>query len=587
MKYGDYQILKDKVIIRLADHICETSDELINSRLFFDILKRDINDLKKRNSRMLNIFGTKDISTADIKRLAETLLYLSKMSWELVVKVVDGSDVFFKDRELLAAFIEHLYNSWRNYKRLVICDSEGNEFNKRPYRTFNRTVETLMHLVRSTYRDVQENITGIHPRIYRQVTAGAEIGAIAQAREIPYEDELYTKLNSVSIIRQTLIYPPLIFSTPNNKRTGVFPRVDSNPLKDITIHKEDWICYPARVGPLTIMIYFANEFFEMGFALSNLFELADNDDLLKKPDAVCLFGVPTEENSGICTQEPVFYDDLQNDILIGTVPLADQFGYFGYLKKMVLTLHNIKMMKKERMPFHGALFKLILKNKGEFTVMVIGDSGAGKSETLEALRIIGDEDLEEIIIVADDMGSIKVDENNGILGFGTEIGAFVRLDDLQPGFAFGQIDRTIIMNPAQVNARVVLPVTTLREVVKGHTIDLVLYANNYEAVDDEHPAIEAFTKLEDALETFRAGKAMSKGTTTSSGLVQNYFANVFGPPQYQDVHEVLAKTHFKACFDKGLFVGQLRTQLGIPGKEQDGPQHAAKELLRVLSNFKS
>ena len=38
------------------------------------------------------------------------------------------------------------------------------------------------------------------------------------------------------------------------------------------------------------MIYFANEFFEMGFALSNLFELADNDDLLKKPDAVCLSG---------------------------------------------------------------------------------------------------------------------------------------------------------------------------------------------------------------------------------------------------------------------------------------------------------
>ena len=47
--------------------------------------------------------------------------------------------------------------------------------------------------------------------------------------------------------------------------------------------------------------------------------------------------------------------------------------------------------------------------------MVIGDSGAGKSETLEALRIIGDEELEEIINVADDMGSIKIDKENGIL----------------------------------------------------------------------------------------------------------------------------------------------------------------------------
>ena len=143
------------------------------------------------------------------------------------------------------------------------------------------------------------------------------------------------------------------------------------------------------------------------------------------------------------------------------------------------------------------------------------------------------------------------------------------------------------MNPAQVNARVVLPVTTLREVVKGHPIDLVLYANNYELVNEEHPAIEVFNNMQDALETFRAGKAMSKGTTTSSGLVQNYFANIFGPPQYQEVHEILAEKHFKACFDKNLFVGQLRTQLGIPGEEQSGPQRAARELLRVLSSFKS
>ena len=39
------------------------------------------------------------------------------------------------------------------------------------------------------------------------------------------------------------------------------------------------------------------------------------------------------------------------------------------------------------------------------------------------------------------------------IGYGTEIGAFLRLDDLQPGYAFGHLDRSIIMNPNQVNAR--------------------------------------------------------------------------------------------------------------------------------------
>ena len=32
------------------------------------------------------------------------------------------------------------------------------------------------------------------------------------------------------------------------------------------------------------------------------------------------------------------------------------------------------------------------------------------------------------------MGSLDMDEEGNIIGYGTEIGAFVRLDDLQPGF---------------------------------------------------------------------------------------------------------------------------------------------------------
>ncbi len=56
----------------------------------------------------------------------------------------------------------------------------------------------------------------------------------------------------------------------------------------------------------------------------------------------------------------------------------------------------------------------------------------------------------------------------------------MRLDDLQPGYAFGQLDRSIIMNPNQVNSRIVLPVTTYEHVMKGYPVDMVLYANNSE-----------------------------------------------------------------------------------------------------------
>ncbi len=102
------------------------------------------------------------------------------------------------------------------------------------------------------------------------------------------------------------------------------------------------------------------------------------------------------------------------------------------------------------------------------------------------------------------------------------------------------------MSPAQVNARIILPVTTCDTIMKGHRVDMVLYANNYEQVDDDHPIIERFGDMDRAFSVFREGMVMSKGTTTSTGIVHSYFANIFGPPQYRDIHDRLAMVFFNA-----------------------------------------
>ena len=138
------------------------------------------------------------------------------------------------------------------------------------------------------------------------------------------------------------------------------------------------------------------------------------------------------------------------------------------------------------------------------------------------------------------------------------------------------------MNPSQVNARIVFPVTKFETVVQGHKIDYILYANNYEEIDIEHPVIEKFTSAEWALDIFREGAVMSKGTTTSSGLVHSYFANIFGPPEYKADHETIATKYFASFFKNNVFVGQMRTRLGIPGYETSGPKEAATELLRII-----
>ena len=236
------------------------------------------------------------------------------------------------------------------------------------------------------------------------------------------------------------------------------------------------------------------------------------------------------------------------------------------------------------MPFHGAYARLTLDDGARATVLLIGDTATGKSETLEALRVAGEGRVRDVRIIADDMGSLEVGSGGRLLGFGTEIGAFVRLDDLQRGYAFGQLDRSIIMSPNRVNARVVLPVTTLEDVLRGYPVDFLLYANNYEAVDAGHPVVDRLTDEAAALRVFREGAAMSKGTTTEVGITNSYFANPFGPAQRREQHEALAAATFAAAFRAGVFVGQLRTQLGLPGQESAGPRAAADALLHLIAS---
>lgn len=579
-----YQIFDGKVILRIRNTICDTPEELLSTRIFHDIFKRYIDSLTGSRSKLLRVFGHEGhVSESEIELFIEMVKLLVKLPADMVKKVLEPSAPFFAEKDLLDDFVEQFYNYWRSLHRLVVCESIGDRYDRRPYRTFNDTVEALMHVVRGTYRDVRENISGAHPNIYRQVSAGAEIGAIARPLPIPYPNGLYRKLNNVSITTQVLIYPPMIFETPMNKRSGVFKKVDTNPLEGVQLDPKDWMCYPAKVGELLILVYFSAQFFELGFSLSNLFELADVKDLNRQPDAVYLYGVAPSGPHEKGVNETIFYDDTENNIMVGVVPLRDEYAYFGYLKKMILTLHNSIMLKRRRFPYHGAMFHLVLRSKGSATFLVIGDSGAGKSETLEAMRQLIHDEVEDLVIIADDMGSLDFDEQGRVVGYGTEMGAFVRLDDLQSGYAFGQIDRTIIMNPDQVNARVVLPVTKFSEVVRGYPIDFVLYANNYDVVDDDHPVIHRFETPDDALAVFREGVVMSKGTTTSTGLVKSYFANIFGPPEYVAEQEEAAKRFFQAFFDQGILVGELRTQLGISGMEQKGPEVAAKYLLDVIT----
>lgn len=578
-----HSLYDKQAIIHLTNVFSESPEKFINSGFFKSILVKFLDELRKRESKYLHIFPKNLTNQQQNESIHQLLLLLSTRNRQQIIEQYQPYRDYFNDIYLLHQFVEQFYNFWRNLERYVICyEDQDNpiKHEHRPYRTFNDTIDKINDLKRRIYRDICENITNQHPRIYRQVAAGAGVGIITTAKFKLNLPPPYDKLNNIPTIRQVLIEPPLIINSPANKRTGKFKKITKNPLNDISINKDRWLCYPAKVGDLTILLYFHHKFIGLGTAAANLFELEEDEQKIQSPAAIYLHG--TEENLQEHGPIPtVFFEDQTNQLLVGAVPGDEAYGYFGYIKKMMLTLHNIICLKKGRLPVHGAMVKIELKNKKTANIVIVGDSGTGKSETLEAFRMLGQDQIRDLTIIFDDMGSLSL-EDGRLKAYGTETGAFVRLDDLSPGFAFGNIDRSIIMNPHQINARAIIPVTTMEEILRGHSIDMLMYANNYEQPNEEYQIIEKFVNVEQALHTFREGKRVAKGTTTENGLVSTYFANIFGPAQYQDLHDQLVNKYFNFFFTNNIPVCQLRTQLGIHGQEKIGPEAAAKALLEMI-----
>jgi hypothetical protein len=566
-----------QVLIQSQGGVCTALTELLASEAFRWEVAAFLEHLAARDSPVLEQLPSREphFWVRLLSNLAQAPLE------DVALGIPEAVDFLATDhRKVLREFVEELYNHWRSYNRFMVLRSEPGpgSLDRRPYRAFNETLESLVHLVRGAYRDIYENVTGDHPRIYRQVPSGCNVGLIAVPKACPLPSGLREMWSEVPFIRQIWFDPPMILDPPSNTRSGRFDPVDRDPLAGYRPDPSEWLCYPAQVGPLVIFAVFHLSQIGLGCALANLFELASDAQIARGPDAFVAFGVPKEHLREWHFNPTVFHEDAGTGFFTAAVPEGDEYGYFGYLKKMLLTLHNAAMLRRGRLPFHGALVDITLAQGRSARVLIIGDTATGKSESIEAFRTLAGKRMRALRVVADDMGSLELAQDGRILGYGTETGAFVRLDDLHRGYAFGQLDRAIFMSPHKVNARVVIPVTTLDEILSPHPIDFILYANNYE----EGEVLEQFRTPEAALAVFRGGKAMGKGTTSTTGLTQSYFANPFGAPQYREVHDVLAERIFQAAFASGIFVGQIRTRLALQGWEAKGPAAVAEALLGCL-----
>ncbi|EGC82776.1 hypothetical protein [Anaerococcus prevotii] len=576
----EISISNNKAILNFSKAFFNNTDDLLRSDGFYEVLKSFVNFHKENNTRIYS-YLEKFFRSSNIESLAGEIRDITKiltvMSLDEISEKINKYHDLDKERDALLRIVEDMYDYWRKLERYSVIEKVAGKEGLEVENFLGSNIK-LKDMILEIYRKVEISITGKVQKVFRQVPAGANSSIIVRKSNIDYPD--YCKwLNDIPYITKVMIETPYITYTKSNKRDGFFKEVEENPIANIDINTDEYLCYPAKIADNLIYVYFHQDYITHGISASNLFELADEDEVVNtKPDGLYVFGVKDDRDLDI------FYEDKENDLFIGYCNFADKKDYFGYLKKMCLTLNNIISMKKGYLPIHGAGVNVVLQNGKTANIVILGDSGAGKSESIEAFRSLAKEYIRDMTVIFDDMGSFRI-KNGEVAAYGTEIGAFVRLDDLDSGYAFKQIDRSIFMNPDKVNARLIMPVADHKQIMEGYKVDFFLYANNYDRLNPDDKSISLFDNKKEAIETFKAGARMAKGTTTEEGLVKSYFANPFGPFQKQEMCDDLIENYFDKLFDSNIKVGTIRTQLAIDNMESEGPKKSARELFEIIKSL--
>lgn len=553
--------------IQFNQFACDSESNILNSKPFLLVLKRYLRHIEK-----LEFPQYKWIT--NLKPEVILSLYKALFVWDFE-EVVKSLDVLAVEANRVSfhQFTEYFYTYWIKLERYGFFNRGRLDDDSSTTQRLIANFDNFSNLVLKLYRNITQKLLGKTYNLLRQLPAGVQSN-IAIVTSTWTDERPYNKLPDKEFISSLLLRPPLMIYSKMNTRSGMFQPIDINPLEEIKINKNKFVVLPLKVGPYLTYVYIHHRFLKYAVSLGSLFESAEfNEFKDKKPDLIYIFGIDEDEFDG------KYHYDEKNDIYIGFVSKNLKNDYFGYVKKMILTLYNTKLMYENKLPIHGAMFKISLKNGVSKNIVIMGDSGAGKSETIESLRLVASDEISNIETIYDDMGYFYLKDND-VVSSGSEIGAFVRLDDLEQGYAYKQIDRAVFLNPHRTNARVILPASTYDFIMYEHHVDLLLYANNYES---EKSGFEINDNLDEIIKVFEDGARRAKGTTSEVGMTKTYFANPFGPHQEQNIAKPLVESYFEKLHENKIPIGVIYTKLAVEGFEQKGPQEAARHLIKFIS----
>ncbi len=512
---------------------CSTSEHLLKSRIFSKFLK-------KYKMEFIENLRTRKENKLEVENKINFILEITARDFLKVLESDNALEESVAERNVaLVKFIDGGFHHFRNvtYSRLVRLHNEvitGEETPDSVKDLVTEKAASLSQLIVDTRRLLLKKV-GLESGVRR--SAGLDASPSVTAGEISGHylnlPSDYVSLSSVPLTIAADIRTGVDYSTAANKRAYPFFELDHNPFKDDEFVPEDWTAVPLRVGAWLIVAYLhkSNGCIEIEAGLLNLFPFAKSEDILsnRKPDGVFIFGCPSSDMDDLG-----YFWDEENELLVGLVPNLDECKYFGYGKKPILTLHNVLAIRAGDLPLHCGCTRYVC-NFDEKT---------------------NEPFITEMLVKADDMGRAKIEKDadgvDRMIFYGTETGAFACLDGFSEHAKMQMLGREIGYNKESgSNARQIVPVATVDEVMTGHPLDGLMYNNNFNIIAEGEKTIHYDMPVMDAIEQFRKGERVAAGSTqTHRGKKEiSYWANPFplleeadGSILHPDLHEIYSKT---------------------------------------------
>lgn len=361
------------------------------------------------------------------------------------------------------------------------------------------------------------------------------------------------------------------YDTEAERRAKPFGELDADPSMQNFEHG-DWTGVPLNIGGQFIICYIhkATGAREMEAGLLNLFPLADLEAIEgKQPDGLYFFGDPNARED-----ELGYYQD-ESGMLIGMVPDHEIHKYFGYIKKGMLTLHNVALYEKEDLPLH-----------------------CGAMEYVVEFDEAGNPSIAQMHVLADDMGSAAIDDTTGKIMFrGTETGAFACLNGFSEEAKRRVLGTEVGYNETKSvhNARQIVPVTSEEKATTPIELDGLFHMNNYTPKGTDQKLVDDGVDFGEFRAELTRGRRVGSGSVGKrGGWEESHMANPFPPVWVKQGEEVVAHDpemlkkvkavddkflrQMEALRDKGeFFTGVCYSQLmaGVDGVNEDTQLEAA------------